>query len=309
MLVSVLCHAATAQGPQAKKSSSATETLRTLHFPKGAIGRLFATIKDIDSIPVLGEKSSGLAQGDVQVPQQLSLGLKLHYEGTIDFTWAKNLQPDDICVLDSNNIPFDGKNLQPLSRLTGLKTIRFDYADLSDANLEYLKDCSNLSYLGMCHTMVEGDGLARLKHLSKLKTLHLSCNSLDENKLAALQNFPELARLQIQAGGIGDQGLLYISKSRNLVSLELDRNKKITDQGIEYLTRLPKLQLLNISGSTVTSKCFASLKKMKSLRHLCISSPNLSEAELAKLSTALKPCIVAYSAPARLSPALFAPLH
>jgi hypothetical protein len=59
-----------------------------------------------------------------------------------------------------------------------------------------------------------------------------------------------------------------------LVSLNLSENRKVTDDGIEYLTKLPKLTELNLSSCDITNEGLLPLQSLSHLRRLNLSYCN-----------------------------------
>ncbi len=75
-----------------------------------------------------------------------------------------------------------------------------------------------------------------------------------------------------------------LAACRAVVCLNLAENRKVTDAGLQRITRLSRLQELNLSSCDITDRGLAWLKELKNLRSLNLSYCNrLSEAGLKHL--------------------------
>src|SRR4029077_11105640 len=86
------------------------------------------------------------------------------------------------------------------------------------------------------------------EHGDKLKCLNLGMRGIDDNQLLELIGYcPNLHQLFIKSDKISDKGLEHLSKLAALQKLDLTGCKKIGDAGLEHLSKLAALQVLNLS--------------------------------------------------------------
>ena len=67
------------------------------------------------------------------------------------------------------------------------------------------------------------------------------------------------------AGLIGDNDLKVISQLDEITSLNLDGSKRVTDKGVQYLSRMPQLRELTLGGQ-ITDRGLESLQHLRELR-------------------------------------------
>jgi mono/diheme cytochrome c family protein len=92
----------------------------------------------------------------------------------------------------------------------------------------------------------------------------------------------QLIWLKLGNTKISDSGLNVISKLSNLSKLYLD-NTSITDKGIAILKELLKLQYLNITNTKISAEGLMGLKNLKSLQQLFTYKTAISAADYANL--------------------------
>ncbi len=189
--------------------------------------------------------------------------------------------------------------IEQIARMKTLKALSFRGCPITDAGLAQLADLPQLERLSLWDTHVTGNGLAclataarlsrldtdidgsrELKHafdqignLTQLKGLHISgpVRSQDLKQLVGLTNLEFLA----VSSPIDNYGALCLAKMRSLKSLTLSKSM-ITDSGLEELSRLGKLESLEIDGY-FTDQGLSSLGELKSLKSLIIASPYVSQ--------------------------------
>src|SRR5690606_6169493 len=165
--------------------------------------------------------------------------------------------------------------LQYLMNLTSLRELHLSYCDrITEYGLQYLTKLTSLQKLDLygCDRITEKGLQQSLIKLTSLKILCLSkCsrqitgqNGLQcLNKLTTIQELymrwratdnvlqhlmTSLQKLDIgSCDKISDKGLQYLTKLTLLNQLDLGFNK-ITDNGLQHLTKLSSLQLLDLFG-------------------------------------------------------------
>jgi hypothetical protein len=138
--------------------------------------------------------------------------------------------------------------------------VRLDKAEVTDAELESLRELSQLHWLSLEHTNVTDAGLVNLKGLTKLQMLVLSHTKITDAGLEHLRGLSKLETLSLEDTEVTDAGLVSIEGLTNLHFLDLN-NTHVTDAGIKHLTGLTNLTLLLIKGPNVTDAAIQDLQK------------------------------------------------
>src|SRR4029077_3017772 len=87
------------------------------------------------------------------------------------------------------------------------------------------------------------------EHGDKLKCLNLGMRRIDDNQLLEFIGYcPNLHQLFIKSDKISDKGLEHLSKLAALQKLDLSGCDQIGDAGLEHLSKLSALQKLNLIG-------------------------------------------------------------
>src|SRR4029077_20255474 len=121
----------------------------------------------------------------------------------------------------------------------------------------------------------------------KLKCLNLGKRRIDDNQLLELIEYcPNLHQLFIKSDKISDKGLEHLSKLAALQVLNLKYCDQIGDAGLEHLSKLAALQVLNLEGcNQIGDAGLEHLSKLAALQKLDLSScKKIGDAGLEHLS-------------------------
>ena len=187
-----------------------------------------------------------------------------------------------------------------------LKTLNLRGTDVTDTSLQYVAELSQLKSLDISFTQITDVGLEHLASLAQLEELNLGGNKISGASLHVLKLLPRLRKLSfygIQRRNAGwcwapvvtDLELETISLLSGLedlnigsgVSLGTPRPKdlgpadgeaecriaggmRVTDLGLARLSKLEKLQHLDVSGSAITSNGLKALANLRDLRRLSL---------------------------------------
>ena len=187
-----------------------------------------------------------------------------------------------------------------------LKTLNLRGTDVTDTSLAYVAELSQLKSLDISFTQISDVGLEHLASLAQLEELNLGGNKISGTSLHVLKLLPKLRKLSfygIQRRNAGwcwapvvtDLELETISLLSGLedlnigygVALGAARPKdlgpadgeaecriaggtRVTDLGLARLSRLEKLQHLDVSGSAITSNGLKALANLRDLRRLSL---------------------------------------
>src|SRR4029077_11587365 len=121
----------------------------------------------------------------------------------------------------------------------------------------------------------------------KLKCLNLGKRRIDDNQLLELIGYcPNLQQLFIESDKISDKGLEHLSKLAALQELNLRGCDQISDAGLEHLSKLAALQELNLREcNQISDAGLEHLSKLAALQELNLRGCNeIGDAGLEHLS-------------------------
>ena len=93
----------------------------------------------------------------------------------------------------------------------------------------------------------------------------------------------DLRFLMINRASITDQGLEHIGRLSRLQCLVVSRTN-ISDKGLVHLARLPDLWYLDLSYNEITGESLVHVKRMDSLRYLELNGTRISDADLDEIA-------------------------
>ena len=295
------------------KIVSAHEQADILDFPKDrSFGRLYkvAGFDPVQGTTVIRPHFS-LAQGQVKLPAGCNIRLELSYLASEDPTPLLKINCDRITSIDARNLDnFDDKTLKTISQLKNVMELRLDTTDVTDQGLEMLKSMSKLVDLNVRKTLITSSGLAVFKEMRRLQRLAIGFNRLSDDSLVQLEPLANLEYLYVPACQLSDKAIDHIAKLKQLHTLELFDNKKITNRGIARIAAaLPELEMLTIQGTAVDVGALPSFKKMRNLRTLIVdahTSPN----DFQRLKKELPACnVIVFTNQGVIDPSMLSPLH
>ncbi len=187
-----------------------------------------------------------------------------------------------------------------------LKRLNLRGTDVTDTSLAYIAELSQLKSLDVSFTQITDVGLEHLASLAQLEELNLGGNKISGASLHVLKLLPKLRKLSfygIQRRNAGwcwapvvtDFELDTISLLSGLEDLNIGSGvalgaarpgdlgpadgeaecriaggTRITDLGLAKLSKLEKLQHLDVSGSAITPNGLKSLANLRDLRRLSL---------------------------------------
>jgi beta-lactamase regulating signal transducer with metallopeptidase domain/Leucine-rich repeat (LRR) protein len=201
-----------------------------------------------------------------------------------------------------------------LKHLQGLKNLTFlalNNCKITDEGLNYLKNMTALEGLQLTQTKITDKGLAKLKNFTRLKSLLIGYTNITDEGLEHLQTLTSLEIIWINSTPITDQGIAYLGNMKNLKELYASRTKitdaglahlkdlrmfrhltisGIGDGGIQHLSKLPALEMIQILDAQVTKASIPYFKKMGSIKEVLLSGDKVDDDLLNALRTALPNC-------------------
>ena len=162
--------------------------------------------------------------------------------------------------LDENNIwvgfvfpkEIATAELEHLRDLTNIGGLDFSFTEFADAGLEHLKGLANLKNLDLCSTKITDAGLEHLKGLTNLKNLSLGDTKITDVGLVHLKGLTKLKELWLRGNPITDAGLVHLKALTALEKLALS-DTRITNTGLEHLKGMAKLEDLTYFNTKATS--------------------------------------------------------
>lgn len=217
----------------------------------------------------------GLAQGDVVVPSDRNIQLRINLEpGPDDLSCLAKLGPSDLYKLNiESSIRRSSANrpgLESISHLTGLQILCLYQTGVTSRQMSSLKSLSSLRALKFTRELSFGSaGLAALKDFGALEYLDCDTGATDMG-VKHLSQLPNLRWLRIRMGRIRGPGLAYLANMPRLERLCLWGTTGLTDQHIRYLEGLTRLKSLTLWGTDIplTDASLASISKLTALEEL-----------------------------------------
>jgi internalin A len=211
----------------------------------------------------------------------------------------------------------DDADLKRLASFPGLSRIDLSHTRITDVGFSHLKDLKNVQSVNLYYSEQIGDGaLAAMKNWKQLRELnlrgtkvtdagltHLSqltlLESLDigfalitDGGFEPLTALPGLRSLAVGGNKVTDVGLNSLRLLPALTSLDLSGKQRtdsglwyasVTDQGLEVIGALMKLEILNLEGAKIDDAGLDKLSGLANLRSLNLSQTQLSAHGLAVL--------------------------
>ena len=246
--------------------------------------------------------------GSVEIPRRAFARLEILNKEA--FAQSSRLKPDDLQSLDYFFEHLTPEDLEAISKLSGLREIRFAGTRIFAGALEQLQAISNLRSLEFTSCSIGKDALKPLLSMTSLRELRLSHCSFEETDLGEILQKLDIAKLILEGPGVdddfmatiiaagadnkvqelylafaavGDHGLAALKYFSNLTTLVL-RLDAITDQGLAALHKLKHLKRLVIRCEHLKSKVFQHLAGLTALEELTIRLLESAGSELPDLN-------------------------
>lgn len=203
--------------------------------------------------------------------------------------------------------------LSNCQHLTGLRVVSFRLSDLTDSGLAKLAFAESLESLNVNQcSKLTGKGFTALTGLKRLKELSAISVSISRAGFEAISSFTTLRHLQLMHAkipvkqvpllgdfkrlenldlsrtGVSDNELTFLSGLRKLKELDLSGNDQVTDETVRAIAKLPLLEDLSLWDTGITQESIDMFLRMKSLREVGVSQPNISRAAEKRLEKALR---------------------
>jgi internalin A len=174
---------------------------------------------------------------------------------------GKVIDQDAVAESSSRSITLNDGTRQDFEQLdfpTGVRRIYLRNCDIDDSSLKRLSGLTQLQYLSLEDSKINGDGLAVLKSLPALKSLSLNGTRITDESLKHLLGVKNLTILLLNDTDVSDDGTATLALLTRLEWLYLNRTK-VTDASMQKFGDLRELRFLSILGTTVTNAGVADL--------------------------------------------------
>ena len=143
-------------------------------------------------------------------------------------------------------------------------------SELAGPSLVFVAQLSRVNELGLSMTKVSDSDLAPLTQSNiNLAGLDLSLTDITNDGLLLVSRIHTLQQLNLEGTLVTDVGLKPL---HNLNRLESLVSPDVSDEGMRYITDIPKLRHLTVNG-TVTTKGLQYLRKLPELESFTLRGP------------------------------------
>ena len=201
-------------------------------------------------------------------------------------------------------------DLEPLSRLTRLKSLVLGEMRIDDGIFPHLRSLRALDTLILAYTAIRGD-FSPLAGIPLRDVRLEGCRLVGDACAGSLAAFPTLRNLEIHMTGLTDAGvralahlplevlwlgpritdasLEVIGRMPTMTHLDLCAHM-VTDEGVKALSALDNLRIVWLSRCSITDRSVDALSRLQSLKELNVSHTGVTSAGLARLRDALPDC-------------------
>ena len=173
-----------------------------------------------------------------------------------------------------------------LAGLSRLKQLYINATRISDTGLKIVGDLRNLRDLFLSHTPITDAGLAHLVALTGLEKLYLNGTQITDDGLAHVAKLSNLKMLVLSSDvAITDAGVAHLAALQNLEQLYLPEG--ITDDGIQYLSRMTHLRQLDLEDTHISDAGLHHLSGLHNLTKIYLWGTRVTAAGVANLRRVL----------------------
>jgi hypothetical protein len=189
-------------------------------------------------------------------------------------------------TLDSADGATDA-DLQHLGTLRGLTSLWLRGDGFSDEALRRAGDAKSIQDLNLLETSITGETFAEFGSRGQVSSLHFESTSLREPEgiLEQIDAFPNLTYLQIRGEPLTVEGMRATAKLKKLRRLIVHDPPEFEPGAFDELSTASNLEEFSIqtfSALPIGDEEFSAICRIKSLRTLALSAPQLTDAGFAK---------------------------
>lgn len=219
---------------------------------------------------IIAGRVKGLKEGNLQISDSAITNKALE---ALRGKWIKELDVSYTAVTD------DG--LKNVAEIRGLDALELNGLEgVTDKSLEYLLPLK-LYLLSLDSTRVTDAGVVKLTAIPTLHVLSLTgCENITDRSVLAFKDHPKMTNLSVSSTKVSSKALGQLT---GLTCLRVNFND-FDDNDIKNLSGLKELEVLYMRGSKITPKGVKMLSRLPKLNRIDLNaSANLSEADLLPL--------------------------
>ncbi len=117
----------------------------------------------------------------------------------------------DYCDLAHKHYMWAGRRLLGIDFVSGVRQIEFESYQVTDDDLECLKDLTGIVQISLCTASITDVGLRHITVLKQLRSLDLSYTHISDDGLKYLKELPQLETLILSETAVTDKGIKDLS--------------------------------------------------------------------------------------------------
>ena len=270
-----------------QKSLTKIRNLHSLSFVKCPMAGF--DLRFLTAIPTLSSlsfKNCSIDDSSLMSLYGVSSSASLHLQMT-NVTEAGRLalreaNPGWAIYFSSGNKAMD--YLPSVRDMPEVEMLTFHGSPTSDATVAVLKNARRLTNLNFDQCSLTDSGLSHLQPLQNLTQLSIVGAPITDEGLQALAGMGKLQGLSLLGSEIEGFGLGYLPSSIRWLALEVPARE------VAEFVKLPNLEELMLSFTTVSEEGIDGLVKMQSLRQLDLFKTSISDAGLSRLRQSMPNC-------------------
>jgi serine/threonine protein kinase len=151
-----------------------------------------------------------------------------------------------------NYCTFDNKGFGLLAKKPNLDSLFASDSNFDDVGANLISSSRSLTRLELARTALTDDGLTQFVRLKRLSNLQVAQTRVTDFGIATLANMPSLEMLRVaHCKQITNAAFAPFTNSR-VSTVDLGANKQIGDDALTYLTKMPRLRMIHLEGTSVT---------------------------------------------------------
>ncbi len=180
-------------------------------------------------------------------------------------------------VLDVSNNPIGNRDFFEIHGLSNLEEITITGTQITDDGFRCFKNMPKMALMRMDRMGgLEGKGFKYINRDS-LKEIRANGSSIGRFAFASLAGSESLEVLWLNGAKVTDQAMIGIGRCSSLKDLHLQKND-LTNTGLQKLERLRQLESIVLSGNVrLTNQSLGSLSKIRSLKMVNVKGTQCSQ--------------------------------
>ncbi|MBI1249048.1 hypothetical protein GC197_14550 [bacterium] len=130
-----------------------------------------------------------------------------------------------------------------------------------------IPSATDLRLLAVSEMSLPGYCSSWIKAMPNLETLHLKDTIVAPEIFSELAELKQLKQARLLLCGVQDSDIAALSASGSICLLSAD-GRGITNNAVNYLDRMPQLQVLSLSNTSITDSCIPKLERLPRLNWL-----------------------------------------